>query len=99
MPPGLSPCSRGGIRMVVRRDSLCLALVLLALMAAAGSAWAQIPGWYLGGEGAWSHLNDQSATVMNPGSNTPSKIHPGEGFAAGANGGCHIRSRPPLPAQ
>jgi outer membrane protein OmpA-like peptidoglycan-associated protein len=78
--------------MVVRRDSLCLALVLLALMATAGSAWAQIPGWYLGGEGAWSHLNDQSATVMNPGSNTPSKIHPGEGFAAGANGGYEFGS-------
>ena len=72
--------------MVVRRDTLCVALAVLALFVA-GGAHAQTPGWYVGGEGAWSHLNDQSATATIPGASTPLKIHPGEGFAAGANGG------------
>ncbi|HEV3176989.1 MAG TPA: OmpW family outer membrane protein [Stellaceae bacterium] len=77
--------------MVVRRDSLCLALATLALIGA-GTAHAQTPGWYVGGEGAWSHLNDQNSTTTSPGTSTPLKIHPGEGFAAGANGGYEFGS-------
>src|SRR5690348_17668816 len=91
MPPGVSLCNVGGIQMVVRRDTLCVALAVLALFFA-GGARAQTPGWYVGGEGAWSHLNDQSATASMPGASTPLKIHPGEGFAAGANGGSEFGS-------
>jgi outer membrane protein OmpA-like peptidoglycan-associated protein len=59
---------------------------------ACGSVRAQTPGWYVGGEGAWSHLNDQNATSTTPGTSTPLKIHPGEGFAAGVNGGFEFQS-------
>ena len=55
--------------MVVRRVSLCLAIAVAAM--SVGVARAQTPGWYVGGEGAWSHLNDQNATALNPGSSTP----------------------------
>ena len=51
--------------MVVRQDTLRVALAALAFFVA-GSARAQTPGWYVGGEGAWSHLNDQSATATIP---------------------------------
>jgi len=77
--------------MVVRRFSICLALAALAATAA-GGARAQTPGWYVGGEGAWSHLNDQNATATSPGTSTPLKIHPSEGFAAGVNGGFEFQS-------
>jgi OmpA-OmpF porin, OOP family len=77
--------------MIVRRYSVCLALAALAAIAA-DSARAQTPGWYIGGEGAWSHLGDQDATATAPGSSTPLKIHPGEGFAAGINGGFEFQS-------
>jgi len=77
--------------MVVRRDTLCVALVVLAFFGAC-SAQAQMPGWYFGGEGAWSHLNDQSSTATSSGMSAPLKIHPGEGFAAGVNGGYEFGS-------
>jgi OOP family OmpA-OmpF porin len=77
--------------MVVRWKPVCLTLAAVAMLAA-GSARAQTPGWYVGGEGAWSHLNDQNATATSPGTSTPLKIHPGEGFAAGINGGYEFQS-------
>ena len=77
--------------MVVRSVSLCLALGALAVIAS-GSVRAQTPGWYVGGEGAWSHLNDPNATATSPGISTPLKIHPGEGFAAGVDGGYEFQS-------
>jgi len=77
--------------MIVRRYAACLALAALAAITT-GYAQAQTPGWYLGGEGAWSHLGDQNATATSPGSSTPLKIHPGEGFAAGVNGGFEFQS-------
>ncbi len=76
--------------MIVRRDGLCLALAVLLTIA--GHAEAQTPGWYLGGEGAWSHLTNQNATASVPGTSTPLKIHPGEGYAAGGNAGYEFRS-------
>lgn len=81
--------------MVVRRTELCVVLAVLGFILA-GSAQAQTPGWYVGGEGAWSHLNDQGATATGPGTSTPLKIHPGEGFAAGVNGGYEFGSGPRL---
>lgn len=77
--------------MFVRGNVVCLVLAALTALAA-GSARAQTPGWYVGGEGAWSHLNDQSATATSAGISTPLKIHPGEGFAAGVNGGYEFQS-------
>ncbi|HKF72034.1 MAG TPA: outer membrane beta-barrel protein [Stellaceae bacterium] len=77
--------------MLVRRLYVCLTLAVLAAIAV-GGARAQTPGWYVGGEGAWSHLNDQNSTATSPGTSTPLKIHPGEGFAGGVNGGFEFRS-------
>jgi outer membrane protein OmpA-like peptidoglycan-associated protein len=77
--------------MVVRRVCFRLALAALAMIAV-GNAHAQTPGWYVGGEGSWSHLNDQKATATTPGTSTPLKIHPGEGFAGGVNGGFEFQS-------
>src|SRR5579872_2755063 len=91
MPPGVESAISGGIQMVVRRFRYCLALAASAAIAF-GSARAQTPGWYVGGEGAWSHLEDQNATSTSPGTSTPLKIHPGEGFAAGIDGGYEFRS-------
>jgi OOP family OmpA-OmpF porin len=75
--------------MIARQDWLCLALA--GLLTIAGRAEAQTPGWYLGGEGAWSHLTNQNATASAPGTSTPLKIHPGEGYAAGGNAGYEFR--------
>jgi OOP family OmpA-OmpF porin len=91
MPPGVESEISGGIQMVVRRFSVCLALAALAAIVA-GRAHAQTPGWYVGGEGAWSHLSDQNATATSPGTSTPLKLHPGQGFAVGVNGGFEFQS-------
>jgi opacity protein-like surface antigen len=43
-----------------------LCVIAATLMAMAGAAWAQQPGWYVGGEAGWSSLVDEGEKAVIP---------------------------------
>lgn len=59
----------------------------LSLISATAFAQGQTEGWYVGGEGGWTHLEDMDFT--NGAAAVPNKgtLQPDEGFAAGIVGG------------
>ncbi|HTZ78570.1 MAG TPA: outer membrane beta-barrel protein [Stellaceae bacterium] len=63
--------------------AMLVAASAITLVSATAFAQGQTEGWYVGGEGGWSHLED-----MNFNNGTASgKLSPDEGFAAGVVGG------------
>lgn len=72
--------------------ALLVGAAAISLVSGTAYAQGQTEGWYIGGEGGWSHLED--IDVTNGAAATPNKatLSPSEGFAAGVAGGYEFSS-------
>jgi len=66
-----------------RLTVLLVGAVAIGLVSTAAHAQNQTPGWYIGVQGGWTHLNSQSSSLNTGGATIPFTANADEGFGVG----------------